>query len=516
MSMITNGNKGMTVIDVLRHQWLQKIRSPAWRQSLIGGLLLVLSALYFGVLFVSVGWLYPEVVAKVAPQKDPLRLLNRGLLYSILMLLVLRFFLQRFSESSMRAYQILPIRRSKLVSLTQITSALSLFNTLPIIAIGALWVSTVLPRASLIGATFWATGGVMLVVLTQCLNTLLRIGWARRPTLVICGAAAVGVSIAVGPPLGLNGIESVSTWLFSGLTEGHLPVLFLLAVGTGSVVFGAHEALRVYLRDTLEGKSTGVVEKKTFLGYRWAESNVLSLLLLDVRLTIRNRRPRQTLLLAFALIGFFALNLVVMLEGATEPTNMIDQISRVVVSYLLSCFLVLQYGGFGYSWHGRHFDRLLLQIRAPHTLVQAQTITLSVLCLASLALVLPIAVAFAPPLVSMLLCFGVYNIGVLVPILIGLGAWQREAIQLCQDAFFNYQGVSSSPDTFALTVVVTLVCIALPAGLVFWLGEGRGILVVAGLGLLGVATVPVWTRVLGGLLWRQRYAMAAGFRKTDD
>ena len=52
----------------------------------------------------------------------------------------------------------------------------------------------------------------------------------------------------------------------------------------------------------------------------------------------------------------------------------------------------------------------------------------------------------------------------------------------------------------------------LPVGLVMGVGLSTTLLVAAGLGALGLVTVPLWTRGVGGLLWRQRHAMASGFR----
>jgi hypothetical protein len=242
----------------------------------------------------------------------------------------------------------------------------------------------------------------------------------------------------------------------------------------------------------------------------WAEGAVPSLVLLDARLMRRNKRPRQQLLLGLGLCGFFLLNLVLMSTGDSRPLGLFD---RVMLSYVLSCLLALQYGGFGYGWHGQHFDRLLLRARSPRALVQAQAITLSGLCGVSLAMALLIAGIFAPSLLALLSGLGVFNVGITVPLLIAQGAWRRTALELRQSAFFNYQGTSSS--SFTLGAGLVILNMGLPIGLLLGLGMKPGLLIVAGLGVLGMAATPLWTRGLGTLLWRQRYAMAAGFRDTD-
>ncbi len=79
-------------------------------------------------------------------------------------------------------------------------------------------------------------------------------------------------------------------------------------------------------------------------------------------------------------------------------------------------------------------------------------------------------------------------------------------MKLDQSTFFNYQGTSTHH------LVVVLPIMGLPVGLVVGVGLSTTVLVAAGLGLLGLLTVPLWTRGLGRLLWRQRHAMASGFR----
>ena len=95
-------------------------------------------------------------------------------------------------------------------------------------------------------------------------------------------------------------------------------------------------------------------------------------------------------------------------------------------------------------------------------------------------------------------------------VFLGLGVWGREAVALDQSAFFNYQGNTTA--TFASGFLGMLVAMTLPVGL--WVGLGRSVALVSvlALGALGVSLSPVWTRGIGRLLYRQRYAMASGFR----
>ena len=499
----------MTLLDVLRHQWHRRVRSPTFGRSLIGTLVLVLAAAYFGFLFVAAGWYYPQVVAEVAPEEEPLRLLNEFLLYGAVGLVPMRFFLQRSAGSDVRPYRALPVPTGRLVRALQAVSALSLFNVLPILPLVALWTSTVLPATSLAGATLWAGGVLLALAATEHANTLLRVAWDRNAALVVGDGAVLVAGLVLIPAVGVGELQGVSAWAFGGLSAGRMIPFIVLLVGTGVIAVAAHWALRARLYDVLdqsEPTSSGAV-RLTALGR--GRGTVLSLALLDAKLILRNKRPQQMLLSALLLEALFAFQ-VVTTTGGEPPPPVLDAFITVVFSLMLTGLLGFQYGGFTYAWHGAHFDVLLARAVCPRTLVRSQYATFCVLCVAGTAVVLPVVGALSPSMIAPLGTLLLYNLGMVSPFLLGLGAWSREAVALDQSAFFNYQGNTTA--TFASGFLGMLAVMALPVGLWVVLGRTGTLASVAALGALGIALSPFWTRGLGRLLHGQRHAMAAGFR----
>ncbi len=489
----------MTLLDVLRHQWHQRTRSPTFGRSLIGGLLLLLAAAYFGSLFVAVGWFFPEIVAEVAPGQDPLRLLNEFLLYGAVGLVPMRFFLQRSAGSDVRPYLPLPLRRPQVVRILQVVSSLSLLNLLPVVVLASLWGRTVLPATSAVGATYWAVGALLLVATTQFLNSLLRAVWDRHAGRVLGAAGLLAVVVAGGSWTGGQLLQSASAGLFGGLAAGRILPLIVMLAGTAALAVAAHRMLRGRLysvlwdADSPRTQSTGVLQ-----GVGHGRGRVASLALLDLKLILRNKRPRQMLGAGLLVIGPFLL--ILLLGEKIPPMN------EVIFGFLLSGYLGLTHTQFGYAWHGTHFDGLLARAVAPRLLAQAQFVTFVGLCMAPLMLIVPVIAAVRPQLLASLGSFFLYNAGVTAPVLLVLGTWSRTALNLDQSTFFNYQGTSSYHFLMELPIM------GLPIGLVVGVGLSSTLLVAAGLGLLGLVTVPLWTRGVGRLLWRQRHAMEAGFR----
>ena len=493
----------MTVLDILRHQWYRQIRSPTWGRSLIAGLVLGAAVCYFGGLFVAAGWFYPQMVAEVVPQQDPLQLLNEFLLYGVVGLVPVRFVLQRSPGSDVQPYLGLPLRRAQIVRIMQALSALSLLNLLPILVLASLWGSTVWTATSVLGATVWGLGALLLVATTQFLNTILRAVWDRNAGLVLGTAGFLVVAMSFNIWGGTGAIRGVSGWLFGGLAAGRLLPLLVLVAAAGGSAGAAHWSLRSRLYEILGDASAGTVARTgaRLLGRRWEGGDVASLALLDLKLFLRNKRPRQMLLLGVFVIAMFCMATIT----GESPTAA----NKILFGFFLSGYLGIMVGQFGYAWHGGHFDRLLHAAR-PTTLVRAQFLTVAGLCAVPLLLVIPVAGVLQPSLLVSLFALLIYNLGITAPVLILMGTWRREALELDQTAVFNYQGTMS--DSFVYAMLLVLGVMGGPLLIALGLGSRPALLFVGGLGIVGLGAAPFWIRGLGRMLRRQRHAMATGFR----
>ena len=497
----------MALLDLLQHQWMQQWRSVTWGRNLIANILLGLAGVYVGVTFLGLGWIYPQVVAEVAPSLDPLRLLNRHLLLAVLAVLVLRFFLQQPAGGNVWPYRALPIPTGRLAGHLQVVSGLSAFTLVPAVTLAAFGVSTVAPATDLGGTVGWGLGVLLAVVLTQGVNTLLRGAWDRHAGLVVGGAAVLVVGVGAGNVLGVGGLRAASAGLFGGLSAGRLLPLAGLGVATALTMIAAHRALRARLYDVVEGTADASGRRHVPSVGHSGTSAVTSLVLLGGKLLLRNKRPRQMFMNGLFLVGLLTMQMLVML-GPEGPWLFDAVFGLLVVGYF-----GYVYGGFCFKWHGTYFDGLLSRAVRARTLVQSEFLLLVGLFGSWAVLVLPGAAALQPDLLSPIGAFFLYNVGVVAPALLGVGVWGRRAVQLHQGAFFNYQGNTSSH--FLGSAVVLLPVVALPFGVGLLIGPAPMLWSVAVLGLVGLAAAPIWTRGIGGLLQRQRHAMAAGFRDTE-
>ena len=116
-------------------EWKQFFRSSYWQKSMALNILMVFLALYFIVIFLSLGLgLYP-ILKKQFPDADPLLTVNGFLFYWLLGDLVMRFFLQKLPVITIKPLLTLPIKKSKILHYVLGKSAISFFNFLPLFTI---------------------------------------------------------------------------------------------------------------------------------------------------------------------------------------------------------------------------------------------------------------------------------------------------------------------------------------------------------------------------------------------
>ena len=445
-----------------------------------------------------VGWIglvFPETVAKSLPGRTPIRVLNEHLLTVFAGLIVVRFPLQRFEGDGWRPVLSLPVPRTRLARALQVASAVSLLNLLPLVGLGPLLVSTVIPAMPTTGAVLWGTGALLAVGGTHLAHILLRAAWARRAWATVLGVTAAAVGWLGADLYGLAFVRDASTWLFGGLQRGHvLPLVVLKAVVLGLGRW-ATTALRRWTYDWVEG--LGRDERRRILLDVRGRDSLSSLVLLEAKLILRNRGPREQLLAGVGVIVFFV-GLIV--EGA------IPMFSTVIAPLMIGLLLPISYGQFAFAWHGGHFDGLLAHV-SPKRLVRATLIVLGGLAVGPLLLATPV-VAWGNPFFAVpMLAFAFYHTGVTAPLMVGTSLlWNRTWVNPEQSRFTIAGG---GP----MRGIVLMPLLGTPPVLFHVVGGGTGMLLgVAGLGLAGLATVSLWLPLLEDALRHRRHAMLRGFR----
>lgn len=181
-------------------------------------------------------------------------------------------------------------------------------------------------------------------------------------------------------------------------------------------------------------------------------------------------------------------------------------IMQSLAALFLSGFIAIQHGQFVFSWDSAHFDSFIACGIGMETIAKARLVGLQLLCVASIALMLPFMIFFAPDLILYSLAFLFYNCGVSCVLLTFAGLWNRKPAVLDESAFFNYQGFSTHHYLLVLPLCIP------PIFVMLFVKAFHALLFLASIGLVGLLLNPVWGKLIARQLHRRVYRIARSFR----
>lgn len=494
--------------SLLHHLWLRRIRSPQVGTGIGSSLVVFLFVAYVGLGLLGIAIAFPQFAETLAPGMDYAVFLNRWLLAGAGLYAIGRFFLQRSPEAEAPPYRTLPIPRRTLIGVVHLDALLSWMNVLPFAFAGPYaWLH--LPSLGPGGTLLWIAGVALLVLASHAAGLALRLLVDRGLVLffgVVGGVLAVGtVDATAGPHL----LPGLSVGLFGALQQGHAASLLPL----GGLVLGLGGVLHVGLRSTLRRMSDRAGRSEVdalFAPGRhlraWVDAQLAGrgrfaqYMLLEWRLVSRSKRPRQ-----MHGLGLFLGFVYVVGMTLASPEDLGAGTDGLIV--LMGIGLgMLNHGTYLFAWHARHFDAILARVEDLRLWTIAQTAFLQSLCLVPTLILLPLLAIRVPRLIPVLGAVFVYCVGAICPLLVALGTLNRKGLDLDAATWFNYQGVQASQ--FAAAVIILGPLMAVYG----WIASPWDHWVTAGMGVLGLVTVPLWSHALGRRLHRVRHAMAVGFR----
>ena len=477
-------------------------RSPMWQRNLAINIILGLFILYFMAIFAVLGLVIDKLLGEIFPNMDPVQVFNGYLLLYFLADLLMRFFFDELPSMSMQPLLHLPVKRKKLVHYLLVRSALSFFNLFPLLLFIPFAIK-VLPEShgwpSMAG---WLLSVVCTILIVNYLATYFKRMVVSDMRIV---AGFVGAVVGLGALEYFDLVElSVPSQLIWGAVLD-MPVLSLaFAAGVAGVYMLNYRYIsqNMYLDELVVKKKKQGGELKS-LGYLENFGEMGRLMILELKLILRSKRPRTTLITAVAFTFY----------GLIFFTNDVyaDMWPMLLfASIFVTGGFVLSYSQFFFAWESSYFDGVMTQridlrkyLKAKLVLVGTATFVAYLLSL--LYGFLEIRFIFLNTAAAL------FNMGVTVFVIMWLSTNNNKRLNVNERASFNFQG---SGATQFIAVVPALI---LPALIMFGFSYFDmpyiGIAVIGGLGLLGIIFHDFLIDVLLRRLQDRKYYMASGFRK---
>ncbi|WP_054852256.1 DUF5687 family protein [Olleya sp. ITB9] len=491
------------ITKFLSLEWKSFIRSSNFGKGLAIKILMGFFAVYFLLVFLSLGvFIYPTL-KKAFPDNDPFVMVNTLLFFWFLGDLMLRFFLQKLPVMSVKPLLTLPIKRSRVVNYVLGKSALSFFNFLPLFAIVPFSVVLITKDYEVTKVTTWLVAMVILTLISNFLNFIIESFSAETEF------SFLPIILFAGTLFGLNhfNIVNFSQLLSSAMlavTNNPLYLLVLLVILIGLYLFN-HKILikKLYLDNSLKTKIKEV--STSDLGWTKRFGEVAPFMQLDLKLIWRNKRPRSA-------VFILVIGLLYGLFFYPQPMYRDMPIMYGFIGVFVTGIFLINFGQFIPAWDSGYYKMLMSQnikyeqyLKSKYTLMMLSVIIMFVLSIPYVYFGWKILVAhFAA---------AIYNIGVNTYVIMLGGSFNRKKIDLNQRAAFNYQGTGAVQ--WLIGIPLLLVPLAIFGALTYYVNFYSGVSALILLGIIGIVFHQKLMQLITKKYLNSKYEMIKAFNQDN-
>ena len=474
------------ILSLFRLQVLAFRRAPY-----LGGRIALATVKGIGVAYAFVcatilGVVLPDLLGVVAPTLDAVAVVQRAMLPALAAVAVGRQVFQDVPTRGATAFLTLPVSRRRIAWGVLVRSAPSPFNLVPLAFAVPFAVRAVRAEAGVGGAWAFALAVLAVVVVSHALLVV----WKTR-----LGAAPVQtVGLVVGVVAALAAGDWVTGGLLAHVQDGGLGALTGLGALAGATLLIAYRALVAALYLDSEG-TRRTRSRGARLGF--AQGGVRAFMELDRRLATRMTFPRGVLSNAAVVSVAMTVGALLFVDGRTVDFVLLFSTGTVAGSF----------GQYAVPFASGFYDRLLTLPGGMDSFIRAKVAGLAAGTLMLGAIQLVIVLVLAPASAWLVGVSVVFSLGVLAPASLVGSTLGPKPIDVADRLLFTYTQSFGAQALVAATAVV--------AGAALGLGGPRwGGAIAAGLGLVGIATAPLWLRAVAARLDRTRHAVSARFRSA--
>jgi hypothetical protein len=478
-------------------QWKSFFRSSSFASNLVFKILMIFVVLYFIVVFLALG-IGAYFIIEKAGLGDPLRVVNRYLIYYLVLDLYMRYMLQKMPVTNIRPLLYLPIKKDAVVWYSLGKTVLSFFNwshAFFFIPFSIILLTKEYPLVNVIG---WHLGIMALLFSNNFLNIL-----ANNQDRIFYPLLVILAVLGISQYYGWFDITLYTAPVFDAFYD--LPwtavipwVLLAAVVWLAFAYFRRHMYLDAGLAIK---KEVGKTEE-----YAWLNrfGNLGTFLKNDIKLIRRNKRSRTTVLVSILFLFY----------GLIFFTGPYDKfpIAYVFAGIFTSGGFLFTFGQYVPSWDSSYYPLMMSQnIRYREYLSSKWYLIVIATVLSTLLAVFYLYFGWKTYLA--ILVGAVYNVGVNSYLVLWGGAYVKTPIDLTSNkkAFGDKQAFNGK------TLLLTIPKLVLPL-LIFWVGdrlwnETAGYLMVALAGIVGFTFKDLAFRQIEKVYKKEKYKTLSAYRE---
>ncbi|MEO9020527.1 MAG: DUF5687 family protein [Ginsengibacter sp.] len=486
---------------LLQQQWKSFWRSRSAGRNIALKIFIGFIVLYLAGTALFIGFMLDKILSGMFPGKEVIPVFLGFILYYFSIDIITRFIMQDLPTLAVQPYLTQNIKRNKLVQFLNIRSLFSIFTLLPLLLF--------LPFITTIISEKYGQGVSLAMVVTILGLTFFNhflVMFIKRKTILnqwwLIGFFIVLLLVVSADYFQIFSLREWSASLFSLVIKN--PVLCIAFV---VLAIAAWYNNSIFLRknfylENLE-KSSGA---KQSTDYNWLQrfGNIGGLAGIDIKLILRNKRPRTLLLLSiiFLFYGYIFYRPEYFANGSLGIL--------LIGSIFITGMFMTSYGQFLFAWQSSHFDGLKAANINIKTYIKGKMFLL--IAFSTVSFLLSLLYGFISwKLIPILLASWLFNIGI-HSVLTGFIATRNyKGLDLSKGSTFNYQGTGAAQWLYSFVILIVGVVIYLPFSLL--INKWSGIVAIGVLGLTSLLMQDWWLDKMVVQFRKHQYKMLDGFRE---
>ena len=486
---------------LLSHQW-----KAFWRSRNAGRNLAI--QIFIGVIFlyllgvaIFIGIFLQSFLEEAFPGQDIVNIFCGFILYYFFLDTIVRFMLQELPTLAVQPYLTHNIRRSKLVQFLNLRSLFTFFTLLPLFLFIPFCLSVISGQYGMVVSFAF----IVTIISLMLFNHFIVIFIKRKTVLSnwwLVGFFIIVLLLMTGDYFEIFSVRNLSSTIFKRLLK--IPLLCVLAVLLAiAAVYNNNRFLlnNLYLDDLVKSP-----DYKTSTEYHWLQrfGNVGELIALDLKLILRNKRPRSLLLYSclFLFYGFIFYK-----TSYFEK----DQFGFLLFGAIFITGIFMgQYGQFLFAWQSTHFDGLMAANIEVKTYLKSKFVLLTGFC--TVALLLSLFYGFISwKIIPVQIAAYFFNAGIYSVVAAYIGTYNYKGVDLSKGSTFNYQGLGATQLVFAL--IILLVGFVMYFPMASLISSWAGVMAVAILSFINLLLQDWWINKLTIQFQKRKHKILEGFRE---
>jgi len=446
------------------------LRSANLSNSIGAKVVLAIIAFFLSSMAFSISLGIEPILTKYFPNQSIIKSFNTLLLIYLTFDLVIRIMLQSLPTVGFKPLLILPIKRKKIAHHLLISSLFHFFNILPLFLFLPFAFKTAINILDHYSFIKWLLSLFMLIATNHLITLYIKL---RTNSSVIFSISFFIIFVSLFA-LNYYGIVMLNE-IFGNFMDLVISKRFVIAVFPAVIIL-LYLLNLSFLKSILYLNLSTKKRKENYnndLNWITALGNHGKMLSLDIKMIIRNKRPRST-----AIISIF-----ILLYGFIYYRHDQAHSMYLFIGLFMTGIFSFHYGQFFPAWHSRYYPFLMSQNIRMKQILQSAFFIIAASNIIFYLLTLGYAYYY-PKVIYYNFIAMLYNIGVNSYVILYIGLRSRKAIDLERSATFNYQGTSAAQ--WLISIPVIFAPIALYSLMHFLGGEILCLIVFSGMGITGI------------------------------